>query len=515
MVTVFSGKHKTMGFTLPLVISCVMLSATMLWSQVPETKDERVQEEPEVITLHVSLAEEPDPALQHRLWPDELTRKPGNAAPFYYRAMLMLSQKSEKERTALWKNYDAWSELPPEKLPLKEVKKQLVDLQPNVFAQLHEASMRKECNWSLGVEDLTALRALGFLLPEMQEVRTLCRLLALQARVQIAEGDFQAALETMQIGFRLAHDIAKEPLLVNGLVGIACESLMYREVEHFISQPNAPNLYWGLSSLPRPLIDLHPAMNYELSMMMRVFPSAKDLDRKRSQTEWDALLKQMISDFTSMSDQWSLNKTESARKKWGKHLAAVMIVTTAYPAAKQRLLASKKYTPAAVQNMAGSQVVILDMMQTYQHIHHEFLKWRYLSHPGAMEKMLTVEKQLKKEGYLGEKGKPSREIIPLASLLVPAIVQTRQAEMRTERRRNLLRTIELLRMQAATQFPKETPWPETLSELDDVMLPRNPVTNAPFKYDRKENTARIFSNHPLLPHTYRNTIYELKPRQDR
>ena len=67
----------------------------------------------------------------------------------------------------------------------------------------------------------------------------------------------------VQTGFALARDVAKGPTLVHALVGAAIATLMTDRVREMIQQLDCPNLYWALSTLPRPLVDFRPGFDAE------------------------------------------------------------------------------------------------------------------------------------------------------------------------------------------------------------------------------------------------------------
>ena len=84
-------------------------------------------------------------------------------------------------------------------------------------------------------------------------------LLTLRIRYELAEGRPDKAARTLQIGFAMARHVAEEPTLISALVGMAFAGLMENRLEEFVQQPDAPNLYWSLTDLPRPFIDLRKA----------------------------------------------------------------------------------------------------------------------------------------------------------------------------------------------------------------------------------------------------------------
>src|SRR3954453_17767922 len=90
------------------------------------TKSEDASET--VIRMTVTPAAEPIPALRHRLVARDVDLKPGNAAPYYYRAMLDLTPAMERIRKEFGDDYDNWyissaDGTPLDKLPLDKVRK--------------------------------------------------------------------------------------------------------------------------------------------------------------------------------------------------------------------------------------------------------------------------------------------------------------------------------------------------------------------------------------------------------
>ena len=80
--------------------------------------------------------------------------------------------------------------------------------------------------------------------------------MALKARLEIADRKFDEAIHTLQTGYALARHVGQGGTLIHGLVGIAIGQLMSARVQELVQQPGVPNLYWALTALPQPLIDL-------------------------------------------------------------------------------------------------------------------------------------------------------------------------------------------------------------------------------------------------------------------
>ena len=130
-------------------------------------------------------------------------------------------------------------------------------------------------------------------MPDAAGMRTWSRLLVLKARVEAAEGKFDDAIRTMETGIAFGRHVADGPFLINQLVGIAIASAMLTAYEDLVSRPGSPNLYWGLTALPRPLIGLREGFEQEMKVVDRVLPELSDLDRPRTDGEWSANLERL------------------------------------------------------------------------------------------------------------------------------------------------------------------------------------------------------------------------------
>ncbi len=110
------------------------------------------------------------------------------------------------------------------------------------FEDLREAASREECNWDWRLEDITGPKNFFFILDEVQRSRGLARWLAVKARLEIAEGRYADAVETLRIGYQFARDLGKIPSIIPGLVGLAITSILDDQVHALIGAPGSPNL---------------------------------------------------------------------------------------------------------------------------------------------------------------------------------------------------------------------------------------------------------------------------------
>src|SRR5262249_25462121 len=121
----------------------------------------------------------------------------------------------------------------------------------------------------------------GLLLPDVQSMRNIGTLLAVRARLEIAEGRYERAIYTLQTGLALARHVGDGVILIQDLVGMALAQQMIAQVEELIQQPGAPNLYWALTDLPRPFFDLRKALQGEKLALYATLPEMRGLETTR------------------------------------------------------------------------------------------------------------------------------------------------------------------------------------------------------------------------------------------
>ncbi len=187
-----------------------------------------------------------------RLLPTAEEQTDADAVPLYQKAIKSLPDDFNS------KQFSEWRSLPPDQLPVKEVESALKKLKPSMDL-LTQATKCARCNWPFikpgqanqqNMDDLSKFRQLAFILD-------------VQARLQIAQGRYDQARETMKKSHAMAKHLGDAPTLVHGLVGIAIASLNLNRIEQFIQSDNAPSLYWALKDLPQPLVDMNKAIKIE------------------------------------------------------------------------------------------------------------------------------------------------------------------------------------------------------------------------------------------------------------
>ncbi len=421
--------------------------------------------------LTVSPAPAPVPALKFRLFPTTAERKPGNAVPIYLR---FAHERSEARRKRLQEKPREWNQLPLKKLPLAEAKAFLGEHKYNL-RQLDLGARRKTADWNY---TLDAGDPIGLLLPDAQEMRLQASLLVLKARVEIAEGLNADAVRTVQTGTSFSQQVSDGPFLISGLVGIACASQFADCLLDLIERPDAPNLYWALAVVPRPLIDLRRGNEFEQELLEMQFPEMADLGRSRSPAEWDAILQRLRQQVERVTQGDKSTKPA----KPGTAPTGPAAKSPDLPAARKYLREVVGLPAARIAAMPPAQVLLLYVSHYYHELRDDVFAAGYLPFPQARGVSAEAHKRLQSA--------PDTEAARLARTFLPAVRKVQLAQVRIERKLALLRAIEALRMHAAAH---EGQLPARLEEVKVAPVPNDPGTGQPFAYRRDGRTATLTS----------------------
>lgn len=444
-------------------IAAVCLVHAAAQAADPKAAAKKPEDAPPAVRIALWPAAEPSPALRYRLLPPLLDRQPGNAAVFYDKAALMYQQNPELTKQA--DKVSQWNDLPLDKLPLDEIEKTLAPWS-TVFAEIGFAVKREQCDWQLPIHEQMPF---SILLPEFQTLRAVARALRLRARWQVARHQYEDAVGTLATLYAMARHCAEGQTLVQGLVGISFVGMIAQVQEDMAGQPGAPNLYWALTWLPRPFIELRQANGVEMDTIYLWKPELRRLDQARSADAWREL-------FDDLAE--GLADFESVRDKKERRLVLLGKAIQGYPRAKRELIAAGRLSEQ-VEAMPVAQVLLLHTLQTYNELRDNQFKWTALPFWQAHDGMQRASERLGAESR-------RREIIPLAGTLLPAVQSVSHAQARGERTIAMLRTVEALRLYAAAHDGR---LPQQLDDISEVPVPRDPLSGGPFIYECSDNAA--------------------------
>jgi hypothetical protein len=443
------------------------------WVLTPGVQDQAPPEEVIHVTLRPAAA--PVPALKYQFLPVYRDQVSGNAVIHYHRAGQMIGKLPGPE-DKLWQ----WLEMPSKDLPREEVRL-FLQRYHNLFRELELASRCDRCDWEF--RERIRTDALGLLLPDIQQLREFAHLLRLRAGLEIAEGRFGDAVRTLRIGFAMAKHANQSPTMIAALVGVAIANQMADLVTDLIQVPGAPNLYWAITDLPQPFIDLRVSLQSERMLVSGLFsPLAEAGIDIRSTPLSNQQLQVVIEGMGHLFDDGRSRETTSLR------LALIGMTAKGYPEAKEFLLA-QGMTAETVEAMPRLQVVLIFALAEYDRLFDEMIKWQGIPYWQARPGMAKADQGLREEKIkAGELGR-----IPLASYLIPAVQKVFFATTRLDRKLAALRSIEAIRLYAAGHDGK---LPAALSEITEVPIPIDPVTGKEFDYKMEDGKAILSAPPP-------------------
>jgi hypothetical protein len=358
-------------------------------------------------------------------------------------------------------------------MSLEKVRSEKIPMPESSIFFLEQGAKCKYCDWQLPIGQVPFY---SMQLPDTQQCRSYGRILAVKARIEIANGKFDDAIHTFQTTYALGRNVAQGETLINGLVGMAIGSLMFPQICEYVQQPQAPNLYWALTVLPSPMITLGNALDVESHALELSFPDFRDVETaKRSPEEWRNLFHQLAKQIIELT---ATGKPQVPQPMSVEELDKLCSET--FPVAKRRLIATGM-AKETVEAMSVHQVALVYTKRVSRELFEDAVKYYSLPYPEAMQGMNAAFDRAKAS-------KESGEAIPLADQTLMVLQSTRTGLARSDRRIAILRMFEALRIYAAAH---DGSLPLSLSDITEVPLPVDPVTNKLFEYHRDGNKATV------------------------
>ncbi len=427
-----------------------------------------------VTRLIVHPAAEPTPALRYRLLPPFIDLAPGNAALVYTKICVEFATQQSAEAHERQEKIAGWLDLPIDQLPRAEVA-QLLAAEDYRLDEADRGARMESCDWQLPIrgEEPWMVR-----LPEAQGMRNVARLVALRTRLLIVDRKYDEAIRSLQTGFAMARHIGQQPTIVSGLVGLAISSLMFHELDNLVQASDAPNLYWALMALPRPLVDMRVGIEQEQYWIDYGFPNLRGIAAANfTPDQWR---EQLLKVARTSASLLSLSDTPTV----APDVVATLFSIKTYTRAKQTLIAAGK-TPAEVEAMPVAQVVLLVTLTDYERLRDENFKWSYVpfAQRGNGPRQANEKTQAAAREFVG---------YPFVALL-GAVENASWAEVKSQRTLAAHIVVEAIRMHAATYGGR---LPDRLNEITVVPVPVDPSTDQPFGYALRDNQALITSAAP-------------------
>jgi hypothetical protein len=451
---------------------------------------------PKPIRLLLSPAEPPTPALRYQLLPDARLAVTGDAAAYYRQVIELLPRKPLAQEGAL---LSEWSDEPLSQFPTEEVQKALASYD-EVFALLDKGARCDHCEW--GVRERLRRDGIGAVLPELQPMRSCAGLLAVRARLELALGRPDRAINSLRNGFALARHVGECETLIHFLVGVAISAMMEKQLDTLISRPNAPNLYFALTDLPVPLISMRRGLEGERLGIHGTFPCLRDVAMN---PDAGPLSEKDLTECVQIVN--NLSKENEVLPGYLGRVFLVWKIRTKHEIAKRTLIEAGRARDK-VEAMPHIQVAMLHALLEYDAALDNLIVGQDRPYSEAAERLRTVNRR-----YLQERWRnPTASAIPLAPLLLPAVERVTAARMRTDRKIALLRTVEAIRFYAAKHNGQ---LPPTLRAIKEVPIPLDPATGQEFDYHVEGVVARVHAPVPKneAPNVGNSVVYVFKMRK--
>jgi hypothetical protein len=436
-------------------------------------------DEPESQPTKLTLTPKAPPsrALRYQLLPELCDQKPGNAAEHYRRAYQLLKQNRDKIADAAMSE---WLDMPISDLPREKV---AAFLKPHamMFGELEAAAYCESCDW--GYTD--RMRQDGFLVKvdDIHDLTEMRRYLALRIRLELAGSEVEKALRSVRVGFAMARHAAECPRVIPGLAGIGGAALMVNLLEEIVQHPKAPNLYWALTDLPSPLIDLQKALQGERLAAYGNFPGLAEAAANlkagpMTEDQVKKCVERLLDARLYPGDVPYSNRKDLAKVVLHGHDISV------------KALIKQGRPRGNVEAMPHVQVALLHSLLEYEQVLDELVKWQgvpYWQIPDdarrddgpLSQRMVDIQTKLLGRGE-------GCAAIPFAAMFTPSFAKVLNARTRVDRRLAALRCIEAIRLFAAARDGK---LPAKLEDIKEVPVPIDPVSGKAFPYKRDGDKA--------------------------
>lgn len=412
-----------------------------------------------VVRLNVGPMSAPKPALRYMLLPEVHEYHPGNAAQYYLRCFaeqrnFFFSKQGVAERA----HYLAMplAELPADKLR---------NYGGHALTQADWAARLESLDW--GVLERVQNEGLGMHLPELGPLHVLATGLRVRFRIELAGRRYDAAVRTAKTMLAFARHLGEYPAEAANRLGLSVAELAFDTLDEMVQQRDAPNLYWALTNLPSPIVDVRKGLQGDGT---RVATELKPLRDDAAMTEEE--IEKLVSRLSGVMG-FAREQAGQPPRSMRTVLAACLKDVEKVRAARRRLVEAGDIR-LVFQDFPPAQIILLDAKHDYEVRRDERMKLLGLA-PWQIDALAGGKEAAQSEDGL------------LADLL-PNVVEIRRAQGRLEQRIALLRCVGALRLYAAAHDGKV---PDKLSECP-VPLPDDPITGKPFHYKVESATAHLY-----------------------
>lgn len=459
-------RSNLIAFIVASILCCRFASSTdAAPTSGPTTTAENVGHSRQI---SVTRAAAPVPALKYRLLSDPAQQTDGNAALDYMMALQMVPEfVSIEADNAHSEAIGKYLELPIDQLRkvADDVDGRIVRPYTSAFHDLTIGAHRDTVDWGRPFRE----EGIGTLLPHLNQTQRLAKALALKARLQIARGQFEEAIESIQVGYTLSRHVEERGVLIQAMVSSGIVEIFTDVLEDFVQQPDAPNLYWALAEFPQPIVSIRNAISWERATLYGSLPSLRQTGGRDAMQpqDWQVVFETavMLLNAAAPSDVSPEKRAVDARARF-------------YPVAKA-WLGAHGMPQERLEESSQDEILGRAAIGMYDEIIDQMEAACSLPFESAVKLLTAVDLRLKEMAF-DKTGNPLMR-------LMPSVKRGFFRTSRIDRRLAFLGTVEAIRDHAAAHGDA---LPETLDALV-LPAPLDPLTGKPFEYATEGKQFRI------------------------
>jgi hypothetical protein len=365
-----------------------------------------------------------------------------NAAPLYLQALPLVFGNDAAEAELR----DKLEEIGIHELDPADARRQLAEANyPEVPYEITEPAVRRTwADWGAPISE----KGIATLLPYLAESRNLARSMAMEARLLALEGKHDEAADMLRRLFVLGQHLgnAREPVLIDGLVGVGISALALDRTMQIGELEDAPNRYWALTTLPSPMFDVSRWMRSERIFITATFPAFQHPDLMDARRWFES-----VSTLEQFSGQPPIEASPVAEA------ARVFLATVQ----ATDFLKSKGYTEEQIAGLDLFPTAARMMIEDYYSTFDDFSRLVHLPFPQSYPLMKAFEQRLAEEAAQT----PATTTRSLAAVVLPSMSRAVESPYRLERQVAMLRIVEAIRDYAAASGGRPP------ASLDELRLP--------------------------------------------
>lgn len=412
-----------------------------------------------VVRLYVRPAPAPRPALRYELLPNVGELRPGNPAQNYVKCFM-------EQRFFFYSKQGVAMRTRFRTAPL-------IELRLDSTAEHYDSGGLRQADWAARLDaldwqarDRIQEGALETLPAEVGPLQVLGETLQARFRVDMARWRHDDAIRTAKTMLAMSRHLGEHPSEMGNLVGLGTAHLALVSLEEMVQLPGCPNLYWALTDLPSPLVDVRKGVQGERALVAAELRAIRD-DAPMTEAELEAVMTR-LSGLLS----YGRERTGQPPRNLRLLLRALTRDEARVRAARQGLIASGVGF-LTVGRFPAAQVILVDAKRRFEIASDERIKLLGLPVPDLNGAMPIEGATLEGDNLFAD--------------LLPHIARLRRTQARLDQQVALLRHVEALRLHAAAHGDR---LPARLSEVA-VPLPLDPATGKPFEYQFEGSTAHL------------------------